>query len=118
MISTDVWLSGLLSTIREIGDKSFQERIWLEGSGPEVSSYEEVMCRLFDDYALSSVIDAEWRALGLTERQREGLILLRDALDVFGSEVSGTPEPSRILNDPRWVSVRDLARKTLALWDA
>ena len=116
MISPDIWLSGLLSTIREIGDESFQERVWLKGCGPEVSSYEEVMCRFFDDYAIENVIDVEWRALGLTVRQREGLISLRDALDIFGNSVRETPEPTTILSDPRWHSIRELARNTLALW--
>ncbi len=33
----------VLQCLRELGDPMFQERVWLRGEGPEVSSYQELV---------------------------------------------------------------------------
>ena len=52
------WKTRLLETVQLIADQTYQEDVWLRGArGRQVSSWEEVMCQLFDDYDLKESRD-------------------------------------------------------------
>ncbi len=36
MMDRDSWLERILEAIRDLGDASYQERVWARGEGPEV----------------------------------------------------------------------------------
>ena len=57
MIYCSEWAKSLLLFIAPFADTGFQERVWLNGEGPEVSSYDEALCQLFDDTGLSDVLE-------------------------------------------------------------
>jgi len=107
------WIAAVKQVIEEFSSEEFQERVWREGKGPEVSSYDEAMCRFFDDYATNDLIDVQWRQAGLTADQREKLAIFRDILKEFGKLVSEIPRPCEVLDHPGWPRVRKVARETL-----
>jgi hypothetical protein len=49
--------------LQELSDKAFQLRVWLASSGPEVSSFTETVCQLFDDSGLDFALE-EGKAFG------------------------------------------------------
>ena len=49
----------ILESLEELADIQFQERVWVKGKGPEVSSLEEAICGLFDDSCLGMVLDKQ-----------------------------------------------------------
>lgn len=101
----------LLDAANEFASDEYQERIWRGGRGPEVSSYEEAMCKFFDDARADALIDVEWQRLGLTGQQQEALSALRDALNAFGAKVPESSPPEHILDHPDWPQVRDAAQR-------
>jgi hypothetical protein len=111
MMENKVWLSKVLEVLQEFSSREFQERIWLHGLGPEVSSYEEAMCRLFDDLGFSRLIDVEWRQSGLSESQMLTLKEFRENLLKFDKDIPEIPAPTDILNRPSWEDVREYATK-------
>jgi hypothetical protein len=51
-------LCGLISTAHVFADPSFQERVWIRGKGPEVSSYVEAF-RTLHDYRISDFANGD-----------------------------------------------------------
>jgi hypothetical protein len=47
----------VLECLRQLADPEFQARVWVRGEGPEVSSYVEVACQLFDDTGLGDLLE-------------------------------------------------------------
>jgi hypothetical protein len=44
----DSILVGFLENLQIISDKHYQQRVWIEGVGPEVHDFEEAVCDFFD----------------------------------------------------------------------
>lgn len=109
MMGKEEWIQGLLSVAAEFADKNFQERVWLRGEGPEISSWEEAMCRFFDDYDVDSLLEKYAKELNLTTTQHSQLSALRDELNKFGKRVGDSPTAEDVLNDPNWTKIRSLA---------
>lgn len=117
-MENDIWLKKTAEVLREFSSREFQERVWLKGLGPEVSSYEEAMCRLFDDIGFSRLIDVEWRQVGLRESQVSALRDFRDKLLRFDKDIPEIPRPGDVLNRSSWENIRASAqRATDALTD-
>jgi len=107
------WIDVVVKVLTEFSSQEFQERVWLRGEGPEVSSYEEAVNRFFDDYAADKLIDVEWRRAGLGRDKREKLASFRDALDAFNKLLPNAPHPQEVLGKPEWRRVRAAARNAL-----
>ncbi len=107
------WKMKILNTIHEIQDAEFQKRVWLEGKGPEVSSWDETMCGLFDDYDIDGFLKLELNESGLSKNQYAELKKLRDELNIYCEQVGETPTVEYILSDPRWLQIRTAAEHVL-----
>ena len=57
----------ILSTISIFASPAFQRRVWIEGKGPEVSSYDEAMNDLFDFDGLFKILAGAWKNAGWTQ---------------------------------------------------
>jgi hypothetical protein len=109
-MNNDLWVRNILDIVQEFSSEEFQKRVWLEGKGPEVSSFIEAACGFFDDNNADELIDVQWRQVGLTEEQRNKLAHFRDALEVLNKRTPETPNDADILNDPEWPKIRQLAK--------
>jgi hypothetical protein len=49
----------IIECLKELADESFQRRVWLASSGPEVSSFDEAVCGLFDDSGLGRSLETQ-----------------------------------------------------------
>jgi hypothetical protein len=109
IMENKLWISKILEVLDEFSSQEFQERVWLNGQGPEVSSYEEAMCRLFDDLGFSEIIDVEWRQVGLSESAVIIMRIFRDKLLEFDNDVPEIPRPQDVLDRASWQNIRDAA---------
>lgn len=50
--------ANLLTSLRELADREFQEAVWLGRDPGSVSSFTEVVCGAFDDTGLSDALEA------------------------------------------------------------
>ncbi len=112
------WISKLIEVIDELSSQEFQERVWLNGLGHEVSSYEEAINRLFDDLEFSRLIDIEWRQAGLGEKTALVLRDFRDKLIEFNKNIPEIPHPKDILGHPSWPNIRASAFQAARILEA
>ena len=104
MIDKNEWLDRIEEFLEEISDVEFQERVWVRGEGPEVSSYSDLMCGLFDDFSFDAFLDESWGQFDLSETLHEELLRIRSQLNQFDP---GNPMNSeKIVNDPMWGQIR------------
>lgn len=106
-MDADEWTRHIVSVVKKFADVSYQKETWF-GTGSKVSSPEEMYCELFDDYAYDHYLAAP--GIGITERQREIAIRLRDVLNEYADSVGSLSDPKMVFSDPGWELVRQIAR--------
>ena len=107
-------LENIYHNILELSDKKKQQELWLGRSQGYVSSYLEVMSRLFDDNDFDLFLDKEYPSSGLSYALRGELFILRDLLNAYQN--SNTDQ--EILNDSKWDKIITQAQKVITSWDA
>ena len=104
--------------VAEFADREFQRRVWLEQSGPEVSSCTDAMQWVLED--ASEVDGALGRRYGLTREQIIALREFRDELSRFEERVEGGVDGDDfcVVSDPDWVTVVEVAIRVTELCKA
>lgn len=97
------------SCLEELSDIEFQKRVWVRGEGPEVSSYSEAVCQLFDDTAIGDFLDDTENGVVLSEELDSLLRELSNILDLIDYRIGA----SNIIKHPHWPKVRQLAADAL-----
>lgn len=89
------------SCLIEISDLSYQKRVWLGRDSVKVSSFTELMCRLYDDYNFKMFIDRI-----ASEKASEDLVKkLRDfdkKLGAFSKNDIDKKNDAEIIQDSLW----------------
>lgn len=97
----------LIDVIKAISDIEFQERIWVRGEGPEVSSFDEEMNFFFD--TLEIIDFSKKQEYGFSEEQVNSIYLIRDALDNYCDTLPLVTNDRKIFKDPMWKKIVQLA---------
>ncbi|GHU61601.1 hypothetical protein FACS1894123_01230 [Bacteroidia bacterium] len=100
--------------ILEISDIEFQQIVWLGHCETYISSYVEVMCRLFDDNKFDLFLDEYTQVLDYTSSFQENLQFLKENLDSYNKANNKTD--LEILNDPQWNKISKLAKSIINDW--
>lgn len=98
----------IVECLKELSDKKDQERLWLASSGPEISSFDEAMCQLFDDSGLKDALNKE-EAFG-----EEVDVLLKRLRSILRM-INPYRPPQEIIDDPRMEDVRSTSAEILDL---
>lgn len=98
--------------ILELSSIEKQKKYWLNNDPENVSSYVEVMCRLFDDNNFDIFVDKTARQEGISEKVVFELGKLRQLLNDY--EEKETDEA--IINDPNWKIIIMQAKKVIEEW--
>ena len=70
------WTKQVVAAIEDVADTAFQQRTWL-GAGPEVSSFVETYCALYDDSGFACfLVQSDWKQTGLNNAVRQEMIRL------------------------------------------
>ena len=104
-------LREVIECLGELADPEFQQRVWVRGEGPEVSSYVEVVCRLFDDTALGDVLDGGSAPVVLGLEATEELLRLRQLVDAVPSDM----DAESLLRLPTWGEIVQTASRARGL---
>lgn len=107
-------LCGLIDCIEEFADREFQQRVWIEGRGPEVSSYNEAICGVFDDHMIEDFARDRGAGCGLSHEQTEALRLFARELDAFNPGVPESEDDRAIVMRPGFEEIVELASRTVA----
>ena len=100
-------LEGFLITVCIISDKSFQERIWIRGEGPEVHSFDDGVNDFFD---LGECIFDRYEEYNLTEQQQEILEAFRKKFETFADN---NDFPQEFIDTPEWEEIMNMAKEVL-----
>ncbi|MCK5643208.1 MAG: hypothetical protein KAJ19_20535 [Gammaproteobacteria bacterium] len=60
MIDQNIWIDNIKEILLILSDKEMQKKIWFLGDFENQSSWGEVMCQLFDDFAIELFSKQEW----------------------------------------------------------
>ena len=107
-------LKSIQNDILELSDIARQRAYWLGNDPNHVSSYVELMSRLFDDNNFDQFVEIDTQTLGFSDAFRQDLKQLRELLNDY-EEIDTDAE---IIDDPKWESVREQARVVSDRWDA
>jgi hypothetical protein len=112
MMDRETWLRRILEATRDLADERYQERVWARGEGPEVDSSTEAICRLVDDYDLSTFLDEAAKNAWVSKDQIAALQRLDVALARHASNGEAADHATRI-RSPGWKKIRKLAKAAL-----
>lgn len=99
--------SQIYNCLRELADYEFQKRTWLASTGPEVSSFPELISQLFDDTGLGDALENDFT--GFDTQTNEALRDLGKAV----SKVNQKLLPGKLLESREMGSVREMASRVL-----
>jgi hypothetical protein len=104
----DKWKRNIIKTLEQIASRKYQESAWF-GKSSIVSSPEELLCTLFDDYQFEDFFIMSKK--NMTESQRIIGELLLEKLNSFSEKIGDFPKPEEVIDHPEWQEIRELARK-------
>ena len=107
-------LKNIYEDLLELSSTDMQKQLWLGGSSNEISSFSELMSRLFDDSHFDDFVDRDAENLGLKAELVLELQNLRDLLNHYKEKDTDL----EIITDPKWLAVVTQAVKVLNIWNA
>ena len=109
-------LETFLTTIRIFSDHKYQERVWVNGIGPDTSSFEDAICNYFE---YSESIISEYKLFGLTKLQLQTLQEFDKNLQSFCDTVPEiVDEKIEILPNPKWHKIQNAAKELLKIFNS
>lgn len=106
-------LCGLITAVHEFADVSYQQRIWIEAEGPEVSSYSNALTMLFDDYRVEEFANSKARDFGFSDDAFKSLRELASVLDNFDAQLPRGLSDAEIVQRLGWSAVVAAAGRVL-----
>ena len=103
-----VWRQNVINAAKRAADRTYQERVWF-GHGPERDSPDELLCTFLDDLVFEQFLVHP----KLSERERTAASHLYKALQIYADCTPKTLNPSDVIADPRFESVRTAAAEFL-----
>ena len=100
--------------IIELADVNLQRKLWLNEDNESglISSYNELLCSLFDDFNFDYFIDNSASKI-LTHSTIVELNKLRELLNAYEEKDSD----EEIIKDPEWMKIVEQANVVLREWD-
>lgn len=111
----DIITKNIYDDINELSSLSLQRQLWLNENNNTglISSYVEVMCRLFDDNGVEGFIDVTASKIGMSNELISELNRLRILLKSYKEKGSD----AEIINDPEWKKIVEQAKIVIEEWN-
>ncbi|MEO9211178.1 MAG: hypothetical protein ABI208_08765 [Ginsengibacter sp.] len=108
-------VQNIYDDILELSDLNLQKKLWLNDSNDtgQISSYVEVMCRLFDDNDFNGFVEQVTVKIGLPVELISELIVLRTLLQKYNEKESD----AKIIMDPKWNEIVEQAKLVIKKWN-
>lgn len=107
-----IWRAELIDEIRTIADLDGLQRLWLGKDEGAISSFEEEVAHIFDDYQIDDFLRLPKESTKLSAEQTSALVRFRDCFSSFLASPRAKPYADReILKDPKWHEVVTRAKE-------
>ena len=103
-------LKNFLENLHRISNKDYQERIWINGLGPDCHDFDEAVCDFFDD---GNLILKDYSDFELTPDQYQILKHFRDKFRIF-ADANDLPE--EFIDTPEWAKIMSMAKDVLKVF--
>lgn len=120
MIKRNIWINNIISCVKEIASKEYQEKAWIKNEIHWPCSMEELACSLFDDCFIDEFINEKADEFKLSRKQKSTLTTLVNTFDKYldKPEIYFPRRPpkideSKVLADPEWRQIQKKAQKVL-----
>lgn len=113
MVSRQV-LNNIYNDLLELSSISTQREKWILGTRTGISSYIELMNRLYDDDDLGKFIKEEIILLGASETF---ISCLQDLDLMLNSYDDKGQSREQIIEDKDWIKITEKAKEVLNFWD-
>lgn len=100
-----------LHNIKLLASKSFQERVWLNGIGPEVSDFNEAVLRYYFNIPKIEAKALERLKTAFNEEEIDVLMKFHCILNNFINTVGWELSHKELLENQEWINVREEAKK-------
>jgi hypothetical protein len=107
------YLENIHRDLLEMSDVELQKRYWNNADSNHVSSYTELMCRLFDDDCFDDFINEIKREESTNLHEVDQILKLHEKLNSY--DEAGKSDQD-ILSDPKWHEIIELARIIINKW--
>jgi hypothetical protein len=104
-------LHGFIDIFTRISNKEYQKRIWINGEGPEVDAFDDIVNEFFIE--CDSILE-NYRDFGITDSQHQILKKFRDKFEVFSDENNW---PQKFIDDPEWGEITEMAEEILRVFN-
>ena len=101
----------LLEIINDLTDKEYQIRVWINGEGPEVDSFDDAVCNFFQE---GDAVIENYKKFHITNKQVEILQNFRDKFDFF---CDNNDYPEEFIDLPEWEEIIAHAKEVLKAFD-
>ncbi len=106
----------MLLIIESLANQDYQKRVWIEGKGPEVDSFDDTICD-YNDFVTEVLSEAG--LYGLTEAQEGALRSLSTVFKDFYKNGLGNCymyQPQHFINSIEWRKVSEQATRVLKVF--
>jgi hypothetical protein len=114
MIEKSLWIRNIFDPISEIADSQYQYRAWILNEVHDYCSFEDTICKLYDDarfdsFVTKGVIDMEFPPELISKLKK-----FEDMLDQYVDDNSTWDEEAKVINDPEWHKVSQVAKELVS----
>lgn len=110
-MKTKIYVEDVLNGLNELSSKKLQERLWLsDGPNGDVSSFDEAICRIFDDGGVTRAMESQ--ALPAN------LLSIFERLNTLIDKVPNNIHPKNIIEDPGLREIGTVAKSILEEFSA
>jgi hypothetical protein len=106
------WRAATKAVLERISDEHYQRLAWFNRH-EEVSSPDELINQLLDDFSFECFIENE--EIALTASQRSVARQFHATLLAFNKASPNLLDPTATIDDPKWVEIRAKAKELLGL---
>ena len=103
----------LIEALECLSDRSYQERVWIRGEGPEIDDYDEAVCEFS---FVVDIINESYRDYGLTDIQHQALNNYKDKFDSFSHGLAlDLYLPINFIDTEEWDVIMNGAKELLQI---
>ncbi|MBU6383653.1 MAG: hypothetical protein KGQ49_02665 [Verrucomicrobia bacterium] len=124
MIAKNMWIDRILSCIKEVASREYQERAWIKHEMHTPCSLEELICSFFDDCFIREFINEKMDEFKLSTTQKlylsdfvSAFDQYTDRSDIYCSRSPLKIDALKVLSDPEWRKIQKMAQKVLGAFE-
>jgi hypothetical protein len=112
MTPKNLWIQNVVESLKQIASEEFQIKGWVKNEIHDYCTFLETKCGFLMDDDIEGFLEHA-KEFGLSDVQIKKIDAVRIAFEEYADIHWGFGDPVFIVKDPKWHSIRDLAKEAL-----